>query len=219
MKMNRRAILSGLMGLGVAELCSARAARAAHTILGGTQFGPLHRAFVNQPQPVIQACAEWCWAASASMIFAGFGHPIDQMNIVSRVFGNPVCLSSGAGPFGPTGTITAVLSTSWTDMFGRPFQSRVRASYDSYSQIYNINNAYIVNELIQDRPILYANTYHCMVIIAVDYIDTPIGPNIQAAHVLDPFPSNPRVHPLSNAEIVPIHSGGQMTYLASVSVT
>jgi hypothetical protein len=179
--------------------------------------GGLQRAYVTQPQLVRQQCPEWCWAASSSMIFAAHGHPIDQTKIVERIFGSPpACV-----PSGPTSTISQVLSEQWVDDGGQTFQPRITAGYDAYNGVVAITNAFIINELANDRPILYCNTHHAMVIVDFNYVVGPGGVIIpQQVGVLDPWPTNPPYHPLTPAEMygVTMAPGGQMTYLAAVQV-
>jgi hypothetical protein len=170
------------------------------------------RAAVAHPALVRQQCPEWCWAASASMIFGSSGHPTDQKKFVVAAFGGLVC-----GPQLPR-TITQILYTPWIDDNGQQFLPQVEAGYDQLGGIVNINNAFIINELMQNRPLLYANTHPCMVVVQADYIPTPAGPNIVNVIVLDPFPGNPPVHPLSPPELVPAFQGGQMMYLAAVRI-
>lgn len=157
-----------------------------------------------------QQCPEWCWAASISMIFGFAGHPIDQKEIVQQTYGNVVCL-----PAGLTKTIGQDLSRTWSDANGDVFTSKVVAAFDPANNILAINNAIIINELQNDHPILYCNTHHAMVIYAADYIPTPMGPNIVAVGVVDPWPYSPRMHLLSQPELFPVPYG-QMTFLATV---
>jgi hypothetical protein len=197
--MNRRAFALGTVALAM----SPSLLRAA---------GAPGRAFVAHPQLVQQQCPEWCWAASASMIFASGGHPTDQKKIVAGVNNGLAC-----GRQQP-GIITQVLNGSWTDDYGQQFYPQVEAGYDQLNGIVNINNTFIINELTQNRPLLYANTHHCMVIVEADYFETPMGPNITDVLVLDPWPYNPSLHPLTPPELLPLFQGGQMMYLAAVRV-
>jgi hypothetical protein len=82
------------------------------------------------------------------------------------------------GPQQP-GIITQVLNGSWTDDYGQQFYPQVEAGYDQLNGTVNINNTFIINELTQNRPLLYANTHHCMVIVEADYFETPMGPNVR----------------------------------------
>jgi hypothetical protein len=147
------------------------------------------------------------------MIFAMHGHPLDQMKIVSAVFGGPVCT-----PSGNTLNIANVLSTSWTDDRGVPFQSVVTGAYDPMNGVYAMNNAFMASELMADRPLLYCNMHHAMVVSDMAFFQTPMGPNVQHVDVLDPWPYGPDVHSLSPSEMTPMNLGGQMTFLAAVQV-
>jgi hypothetical protein len=112
-----------------------------------------------------------------------------------------------------------VLSTQWIDASGQAFQPLVNAAYDPMNNIRLINNAFIINELLNDRPLLYANMHHAMVVVEADYFDTPYGPNLQSVGVLDPWPYNPPFHPLTVPETTAIDQpGGQMSFLASVRI-
>lgn len=81
-----------------------------------------------------------------------------------------------------------------------------------------MNNSFIANELMADKPLLYCNTHHAMVISDMAYYQTPMGPNVQRVDVIDPWPGSPDIHPLLPAEMMPAHIGGQMTFVASVQV-
>jgi len=115
--------------------------------------------------------------------------------------------------------ISQVLSDSWVDDYGEPFQSYLKAAYDPQFGIVAINNAMMINELANDRPVLYGNRSHAMVAVEIVYYDTPMGPNVQQVGVLDPAPGAPNFHYLSMVEMIPVHQGGQMMYLAAVDVS
>ncbi len=205
--LNRRAFISAAACLGVAHAVGAQSC-------GPTPYGPACTAQVDIPNHIeaihTQDCPEWCWAASISMIFGFYDHQIDQEEIVRQVYGRLQCFPAG------TLTIGQALSRTWTDSDGQKFKSKVVAGFDPMNGIVAINNRVIVNELVNDRPVLYCNTHHAMLIYRVDYFPTPI-PNIQGVGVIDPWPSSPRLHPLNRPEIFPIPQG-QMTFLATVRV-
>jgi len=212
--MDRRQFVTG--GLATIAASLTNNARAAIQQLGPYAW----RAYVAHPQLVQQQCAQWCWAASTSMIFAHHNHAVAQSRIVARVFGGGTpCLSSGYGPNGPTGTITGVLGATWQeDNNGSTFQPTIVAGYDAYYGINQITNTFIIDELRNDRPLLYCNTHHAMVVVSVGFFQTPMGPNVQEVGVLDPWPTSGGYHLLSPAEMVPSAIGGQMTYLAAVHI-
>src|SRR5689334_602140 len=130
------------------------AAAAAATPLGAEitngPFGSPSRAWVYQPAVVKQNCPLWCWAASASMIFAAAGRTVPQEQIVQRVFGGLTCQPAYSGM-----VMAQVLSSTWTDTNGQQFQSHVGAAYDQMAGVAFINNGIIVSELAANRPLLY----------------------------------------------------------------
>lgn len=211
--MHRRSMILG--GVAAAALSPLKAAE---TFVNNTPMGPLRRAYVDHPTVIKQNCQLWCWAASSSMIFASHGHQVPQQQIVQKLFGATVCASSGMHPLGPTGTITATLSSPWMNISGTTFSPHIVAAYDAYRSINAINNNFIINELTQSRPLLYCNRTHAMVVVAIEYIATPMGPNPTAVGVIDPYPGSPDFHLLSGPEMVPAHMGGDMTYVASVHI-
>jgi Papain-like cysteine protease AvrRpt2 len=206
--MNRRDVITALSTTMIGST-----SWPASMIVQGSPFGPIKRAYVAHPSLVRQSCPEWCWAASISMIFAYYHHRLDQSRIVQRVWGAPACVPSG----NPANTINA-LNTSWTDDYGNNFTAQVGTLVDVVNGVGTLSNADIIDELENDHPVMYMNTHHCMVLVTMDYIDTPAGPQPQAAGVLDPWPYSPAFHPLTPAEmyLAPV---GQATVIATVRVS
>ena len=205
--LGRRGLILGAAGAGLATpVC------ASTTVVAQTKRGPLQSAFVQRPAIIRQQCAHWCWAASAAMIFAMHGRHVDQLSIVNRVFGAPRC-----APTEPV-AVSEVLSTAWIDARGETFRSHLVAAYDVTRRVSAINNQIIVRELASNRPLLYGNRDHAMVVGQADYIDTPAGPDITSVTVFDPWPFDPPVRRLSPGEMIPAHLGGEMTFLAAVHV-
>jgi len=202
--MHRRAFL-GALSVGLTSAVVSKAANITHPTGAMT-------AYVAHPQHIVQACPMWCWAASAAMIFAAAGRPVNQLDIVQATYGGLVC--QGANTF----SITQALSKPWQDLNGQVFLPKITAGYDAFTGFLGITDAFIVNELANNRPILYCNQSHAMVLVSCDYLPTPGQPTILGAGVLDPFPSSPAFHPLSPNELRPVYNGGVMTYLASVSI-
>jgi len=161
-----------------------------------------------------QQCEQWCWAASISMIFGFYGHPISQSQIVQPTYVNILCL-----PAGSSTTIGIDLSRPWIDSRGVPFSSRVEAAYDYFNGFNTFaGNAAIVAALNANNPMLYCNRSHAMVLYSVQYVDSPYGPDIRRADVIDPWPFSQRSHALTNNELFRADLGGEMTFLAQVRV-
>jgi hypothetical protein len=158
------------------------------------------------------------------MIYAAHGHYVDQRVFVNALYGNPLTCAPAQRAI----NIAAELSGQWVDSSENVFQSQVTAAYDAaYGN--SLNNAIIVNELLADRPLLYCNTHHAMMVVSADYVLPPVLnaiPMIMQVGVLDPWPNSAPYHLLSQPEIYPVQVfvpgslvQGQMTFLASVQTT
>ena len=104
---------------------------------------------------------------------------------------------------------------------GKLFSQQIEASYDPANGKVQTDNAIILTELQQNRPLLYANNHHCMVVVEATYILTAMGPNVTGVSVLDPWPPTlppyqPSYHPLIPPDGVASIRGGIMMYLAAV---
>lgn len=209
--MNRRSFLHISLGLAVSGILKA----AVMPIGPQSPMGQRWRAFVSNPVREVQNCEFWCWAASISMIFKAHGHNLSQDEIVRRSFNSSTafCVTGSSSLVGNS------LSRSWVDSNNVLFTSQVIAAYDIYNQLYAINNMIIISELANNRPLLYANMHHAMVIVSAEYIMTQMGPTIQSVWVLDPWPASPAFHALTVSEMLPAHLGGEMTFLAAVQTT
>jgi len=156
---------------------------------------------------------EWCWAASIAMIFSYYGHPVSQARIVSEVYGAPVNMPAQAGV-----VMAQQLNKVWVDDNNKWFSAKITGVYDANAGVYALTNEQIISELDHDHPLLFANTQHAVVLTAIQYYQTPYGPNVVAAGVFDPWPGiGARV--LTSAELVPANQGGQLTFLATARVT
>jgi hypothetical protein len=160
-----------------------------------------------------QLQSQWCWAASISMVFAFHDHLVSQARIVSDVYGAPENIPAQTGI-----VIANELNRCWADDYGATFQSQLTGAYDFDAGVNALTNAMIVGELDQDRPLVIGNRTHAMVLTAVQYYPTPGQPNIVAGGVFDPWPGI-GARGLTTAELYPMHVGGDLRFLATVSVT
>ena len=112
-----------------------------------------------------------------------------------------------------------VMNADWIDDNGKPFRSTVVAAYDPFNNIYNLPVKFVIQELNNDNPLLYANRTHAMVLGDFDYIIEPDG-NIKPLRfgVIDPWPFSQPYRFLSWAELVPAHLNGEMKFLAAVHI-
>jgi Papain-like cysteine protease AvrRpt2 len=160
-----------------------------------------------------QLATQWCWAASISMIFSYYGHPVSQERIVSEVYGSPVNMPAQAGV-----QMAELLNRDWTDDFEEPFSARLTGAYDAFAGVYALTNDQIIHELDNDRPLLYGNLHHAMVITSIQYYVLPSGPDVVAVGVFDPWPGN-GAHGLTPQEMTPAHLGGEMSFVATALIS
>ena len=164
-------------------------------------------AFKNQEKP------QWCWAASVSMLFSYYGHPVNQKRIVETLYGAPVNLGSG-----PAWNVAALVNRTWTDDKDQSFVSQLTSAYDADAGVNAVNNAWLINELDEDRPFIIGTTHHAVVATAIQYFPTPTGPNVMAIGVFDPWPGI-GARGLTRLEMTPMHLGGGLRFVATVKVS
>ena len=122
-----------------------------------------------------QHASEWCWAATAEMIFRTHGFPITQEAIVRDVYGSLANM-----PANPT-AVARLLTHVYTASDGRRF--RVRSRNLSYA------TGAIARELADGRPLFLATSRHAMMLTAMAYAARPDGTLTPLeAVVRDPWP-------------------------------
>jgi hypothetical protein len=160
-----------------------------------------------------QDMSQWCWAASISMLYSYYGHPVSQERIVTSLYGRVVNLPSFNGY-----NIATRLNMDWVDDRNERFRSRITAAYDHDAGVNNLNNAWLVNELHEDRPFVVGTNNHAVVATAVQYYPTPMGPNVIAIGVFDPWPGR-GARGLTPVEMTPMIAGGGLRFIATVRVS
>jgi hypothetical protein len=148
----------------------------------------------------------WCWAASISMIFSYYGFSVSQQRIVTEAFGSPYNLPAN-------GTlISKQLSRVWVDDYANRFSAHLEGVYDADVNMFGITNSMIVAALAAEQPLLIGNVSHAMVLVSAAYQPSTPQPMIMNIGLLDPL-LGPR-GPSSPAEMLPMHMGGGLRYLA-----
>ncbi len=125
-----------------------------------------------------QQMPEWCWAACIQMVFAYWGHSVDQKRIVKETWGSIVNMP------GQPQQILEDLNRKWKDDDGEEFTSQA----DSLT----VNATTAVLDLRRDRPLIVGALGHATVLTALTSdINTTNGAwNVVAATVRDPWPAN-----------------------------
>jgi hypothetical protein len=146
------------------------------------------------------------------MLFGYYDHPVSQARIVSEVYGAAVNLPAGAGF-----VIASQLNRGWRDDRGRRFRSRLVAAFDADARVAALNNATIVNALRRGMPLVLGVRGHAVVLTAVEYMPTPLGPYVLKAGVFDPWPGvGPRG--LAPDELVPVPLGS-LRFIAEARIS
>jgi hypothetical protein len=185
---------------------------------------------INLPKPSGQVChagirsyrllqayaageaSAWCWAACISIVFAYYRHPVSQQRVVAEAYGNLANMPATGGI-----AIARRLNRHWLDDRGTPFRSRVRTAYDFEDRVMKADSRTIVQEMDRERPIVIATVSHPVVATAVEYVSTPLGLDLKAVTVFDPFPGV-GIRSLNAAELVPMHRGGELRFAATLSI-
>jgi hypothetical protein len=163
-------------------------------------------AFQTQQMP------EWCWAACISMLFAFYDHPVSQERIVSEVYGSPVNMPAAYGI-----NIAKQLNKTWTDDNGKKFRAILTGAYDFDAHVKSLNNVMLLEELDGDHPMIIGSAGHATVLTAMQYIQTPLGPNVVSCGVFDPWPGR-GARNLTPVEMVPIERGGALRFAATARI-
>lgn len=206
--MQRRKFLSGALTLGAMGAASS-SARAYTRCMPHMQFGQVCESGLSSPPMIFgQRMSQWCWAASVQMAFAHYGHAVSQQRIVAETYGIVENIPAITGY-----AISKNLQRQWVDDDGDDFSVEIEGLYDFDAGIIGITDASIVNALDGERPIIMGTRYHAVLLLAVGYVSTNMGPQIVDARVADPFPGIGIRGPQTPADLVPMHRGGNLRYL------
>lgn len=211
--MNRRHFLSSL-ALGATGLGLSLSARAYETCnqMGACEVGiPMDRL---QEIYADQQMSQWCWAATIQMIFGYYGYQVSQQTIVQQIYGSVVNMPALSGA-----VISGALSQHWIDEQGQEFDVQLQAAYDADFGVHAIDNNLILRSLANEIPLVYGNHSHAMVLTAAAYNMTPMGPQVWNLGFMDPWPGRGLRGPDNAGELVAMHQGGQIRYIALPIVT
>lgn len=152
-------------------------------------------------QQAFQEHREWCWAASISMVFGYYHHPVDQQRIVKETWGQVADM-----PAQPS-DIVRDLNRSWVDDNGRKFQS--------FGDVLSTNANTAVQDLQANHPIIVGALGHATVLTAlVTTIDLATSQwAVVQAIVRDPWPANGGKRVLSPVE------WGNIAFAARIRLT
>lgn len=125
---------------------------------------------------------ELCWAASISMLFQYYNHPISQGDIVRIAFGELANM-----PVQPA-QLTSALNRTWKDSTGGSFIVTTTKVFDNQNGFFNINGDDVIDALSNSQPVVIGTSQHTMLLTAVKYRRMPSGLRpIYWAGVIDPW--------------------------------
>ncbi|VVP24535.1 hypothetical protein PS862_04031 [Pseudomonas fluorescens] len=209
--MNRRQLLTGLTialaGIPL-ETFAYQQCNPAGACEVGISMQRLHQTYATQQM------SQWCWAASIQMIFSYYGYYVSQQAIVLQVYGTISNIPALSGS-----VVSQALTRRWIDQNGNRFDVRLIAAYDADAGVNAINNQLILQSLAQERPLVFGNLSHAMVLTAAAFQNTPMGPQIFNLGFMDPWPGNGIRGLTDPLELRPMHLGGHIRYLALPIIT
>jgi hypothetical protein len=217
---SRRQVLASVAALGGGLLGGgARAELNCSAVPGGQVCDALIRTSRFASVRAVQETLVWCWAATLEMIFRWHGKSISQSSIVSQTFGGPVVTTAN-----PLVLINAV-NRDYRDDLGRRFRVRSRVWGPDYG-LAQIDNRTVIESLRRERPLVVCNLSHMMALVGVNFVQGPMGLQIRQAWVADPMLVG-QVSPdlaagfryLLPPELVPATQGGQLRFMADVSLS
>jgi ABC-type bacteriocin/lantibiotic exporter with double-glycine peptidase domain len=169
--------------LGLLPLASQAQAHCTPAEANGAQRCRAHLpAAVMQSIQKTQEKSQWCWAAAIAMILSRHGVTVSQEEVVRRQFGDALDMAASGE------AITRLLSSSWRGAGGQEVYARTAVG-DREAKRAQLTNARLVEELAQQRPLLFGTEGHAMVLVGVEYERTAQGAvRITGGMVIDPAP-------------------------------
>jgi hypothetical protein len=99
-----------------------------------------------------QQMSQWCWAACLEMVFAYWGHPVSQVEIVRQTWGT--IANVPAQPY----QIVTDLNRRWQDDDGN--------SFNVAGDVFTANAVTAAQDLAADMPLIVGSLGHAMVLTA-----------------------------------------------------
>lgn len=151
----RKLILSGAAALAVAGVSRAGKTAQICTLSDGTRwcrsrlYAQMHAQTTQR-----QNRAQWCWAASLSMIFGYYGHPTSQERIVEEVWGRIVDVPRHVDD------VMRDINRSWVDNRGRRFRASGQRLTLHHIELPKL----AAQALAENRPLIVGTLGHATVL-------------------------------------------------------
>jgi hypothetical protein len=132
---------------------------------------------------VEQSKSQWCWAAAMSMVFARYGYPLQQQDVVERLYGTPVDMPVRRADLAP------LINRDWYAGDGRKVTAVTRPVGLEGTAVQAAAGAQmLIDTLAQQQPLLLGTRGHMVVVVGVSFQRfTQQGAlRLSAVTVLDP---------------------------------
>jgi len=124
----------------------------------------------------------WCWAAAISMVFAGYGYPVAQSDIVERMYGQAV----DAGV--PTHILPAVIEREWVSDDGLALKASTRYQAAAPGATVPASITLMISSLRAGQPLILSAHGHAVVVVGIAYERQGQAMRITGGTVIDPTP-------------------------------
>ncbi len=147
------------------------------------------------------------WIACVAVVFAVYGHVIQQPRIAEEAYGdfNKVEMDSGLAVIKPVERV-------WKDDDGEAFRASMKPLFDSDAEGAKFDQSVLIQALSNGDPLLLIGGGHPVVLTALAYAKGNAPPDrLVAGFVFDPMPMvGPRA--LDIDEVVPESAGGSLRF-------
>jgi len=146
------------------------------------------------------------WVACVAVVFAKYGHVVQQKRIAEEAYGSveEVSIDKGAA-------VAERLARDWKDDDGTPFRTTVERVFDADSAGNAFDQDLLIRALSNGDPLILMGATHPVVLTALAYAPGSDAQRLVAGFVFDPLPMvGPRA--LDIGEVVPKSAGGDLRF-------
>jgi hypothetical protein len=145
------------------------------------------------------------WIACVAVVFASYGHVIQQPRIAEEAYGgfDNIALEKGF-------PVTLPLARTWKDDDGATFRATMTPLFDADGGG-KFDQSALIQAVAEGDPLILGGGEHPVVLTAVAYAQSNVPNRLVAGFVFDPMPLvGPRA--LDIDEVVPQSAGGDLRF-------
>ena len=145
------------------------------------------------------------WVACVAVVFATYGHVVQQPRIAQEAYGGLEKISLDRGF-----PVAAPLARDWKDDDGVKFRATVTPLFDADAGD-KFDQDSLIQSVVNGDPLILSGGEHPVVLTALAYADERAANRLVAGFVFDPMPMvGPRALDLD--EVVPRSAGGDLRF-------